>query len=64
MIAFIELTPRFEKLKRRASLDFCVHLDMSQIRIVRFTKRCLGILKLSFSIVLKPFSQSLWLESR
>ena len=45
MIAFIELTPRFEKLKRRASLDFCVHLDMSQIRIVRFTKRCLGILK-------------------
>ena len=31
---FRELTPRFKKLKRRASLEFCVHLDMSQIGIV------------------------------
>ena len=31
MLAFLELTPRFKKLKRRASLEFCVHLDMSQI---------------------------------
>ena len=42
MLAFLELTPRFKKLKRRASLEFCVHLDMSQIGIVCFTKRCLG----------------------
>ena len=34
MLAFHELTPRFKKLKRRASLEFCVHLDMSQIGIV------------------------------
>ena len=57
MLAFLELTPQFKKLKRRASLEFWVHLDMSQIGIVSFTKRCLGILKMSFSIVLKPFSQ-------
>ena len=37
MLAFHELTPRFKKLKRRASLEFCVHLDMSQIGIVCFT---------------------------
>ena len=63
MLAFFELTPRFKKLKRRASLEFCVHLDMSQIGIVCFTKRCLAILKFSFFIVLKSFPQSLWLES-
>ena len=43
MFAFLELTPWFKKLKRRASLEFCVHLDMSQIGIVCFTIRCLGI---------------------
>ena len=43
MLAFLELTPRFKKLKRRASLEFCVHLDMSEIGIVCFTKRCLGM---------------------
>ena len=48
---------RSKKLKRRASFEFCIHLDMSQIGIVCFTKWCLGILKISFSIVLKPFSQ-------
>ena len=37
MLAFLELTPRFKKLKRRASLEFCVHLDTSQIGIVCFT---------------------------
>ena len=42
MLAFLELTPRFKKLKRRASLEFCVHLHMSQIGIVCFTKRCLA----------------------
>ena len=58
MFAFLELTPWFKKLKRHASLEFCVHLDMSQIGIVCFTKRCLGIqLKFSFFIVLKSFSQ-------
>ena len=41
MLAFHELTPWFKKLKRRASLEFCVHLDMGQIGIVCFTKRCL-----------------------
>ena len=57
MLAFLEVTPGpFKKLKRRVSLEFCVHLDMSQIGIVCFTKRCLGILKFSFFIVLKPFS--------
>ena len=40
MLGFLELTPWFKKLKRRASLEFCVHLDMSQIGIVCFTKRC------------------------
>ena len=55
MLAFLELTPRFKKLTRR--LEFYVHLDMSEIGIVCFTKRCLGILKFSFFIVLKPFSQ-------
>ena len=38
---------RIKKLKRRASLEFCVHLDMSQIGIVCFTKRCMsGIFKI------------------
>ena len=45
MLAFLELTPRFKKLRRRASLEFCVHLDMSQIGIVCFTKLCLGFSK-------------------
>ena len=45
MLAFHELTPRFKKLKRRASLEFCIDLDMSQIGIVCFTKRCLGFSK-------------------
>ena len=36
MLAFLELTPRFKKLKRRASLVFCVHLDMSQIGVWDF----------------------------
>ena len=57
MLAFLGLTPRFKKLKRRASFGFCVHLDMSQIGIVCFTKRWLGILKFLFFIVSKPFSQ-------
>ena len=51
MLAFLELTPQFKKLKRRASLEFCVHLDMSQIEIVCFTKRCLGFSK--FGIIKK-----------
>ena len=41
MLAFLELIPWFKKLKRRASLEFCVHLDMGQIGIVCFTKWCL-----------------------
>ena len=45
MLAFLELTPRLKKLKRRASLEFCVHLDMSQIGIVSFTKLCVGFSK-------------------
>ena len=45
MLAFLEQTPRFKKLKRRASSEFCVCLDMSQIGIVCFTKRCLGFSK-------------------
>ena len=45
MLAFLERTPQFKKLKRCASLDFCVHLDMSQIGIVCFTKVCLGFSK-------------------
>ena len=57
MLAFFEQTPGFKKLKRRPSLEFCVRLDMSQIGTICFTKRCLGILKFSFFIVLKSFSQ-------
>ena len=53
MLVFLELTPLFKKLKRRASLEFCVRLDMSQMGIVCFTKRCLGILK--FFIILHHF---------
>ena len=34
---FLELIPRFKKLKRRTSLEFCVHLDKSRIGIVCFT---------------------------
>ena len=45
MLALLELTPRFKKLKRRASLEFCVHLDTNQIGIVSFTKQCLGFSK-------------------
>ena len=33
MLTFLELTHRFKKLKRRATLEFCVHLDTSQIGI-------------------------------
>ena len=33
-LSVLELTPRFKKLKRRASLEFYDHLDMSQIGIV------------------------------
>ena len=58
MLTFLELTPRSKKLlKRRASLEFWVHLDTSQIGIVCFTKRCLGILKFSF---FKVFFSSLF----
>ena len=65
MLVFLELTPQFNKPKRRASLEFCAHLDISQIRIVCFTKQSMGILKFSFFIVLKSFpGKSLWLESR
>ena len=49
MLAFLELTPRFKKLTRR--LEFYVHLDMSEIGIVCFTKRCLGFSK--FRIIKK-----------
>ena len=45
MLAFHELIPRFKKLKRRASLEFCIHLDMSQLGIVCFTKRRLAFSK-------------------
>ena len=34
-----------QEAKRRASFEFCVHLDMSEIGIVCFTKRCLGFSK-------------------
>ena len=37
-LSVLELTPRFKKLKRRASLEFCVHSDMSQIGIACFAK--------------------------
>ena len=53
MLAILELTPRLKQLKHGASLEFWVHLDMSQIGIVCFTKLSLGILKISFFIVLK-----------
>ena len=51
MLTFLELTPRFKKLKRRASLEFYVHLDMSQIGIV-----C-GNFEVLLFIILKSFSQ-------
>ena len=54
MLAFLELTLWFKKLKRRASLEFCVHLDMNQIEIACFTKQCLGFSKFR---VLKKLSQ-------
>ena len=57
MLAFLELTPGFKKLKRRVSLEFCFHLDMSQIGIVCFTKQYVGIFKFAFFIVLMSFSQ-------
>ena len=46
MLAFLELTPGFKKLKRRASLEFCVHLDMSQIGNRLFYKTVSGIFKI------------------
>ena len=46
MLAFLELTPRFKKLKRRASLEFCVHLEMSQNRNRLFDKQVSGIFKI------------------
>ena len=54
MLAFLELTPWFKKLKRRASLEFCVHLHMSQFGIVCFTKQCLGFSKFQ---ILKKLSR-------
>ena len=60
MLGFLELTPRFKKLKRRASLEFCVHLDMSQIELSVLQNGVLGILKFSFFIVLKFFFPSLF----
>ena len=45
ILSFLELASRFKKLKRCASLEFCVHLDMSQIGIVYFTKQSLGFSK-------------------
>ena len=44
MLAFLNKHPVQEDLKRRASLEFNVHLYMSQIGIVCFTKQCLGFL--------------------
>ena len=40
MLVFHELTPRFKKLDRRASLEFCVHLDMSQIGYLKSYRDC------------------------
>ena len=54
MLAFLELTPQFKKLKRRASLELCVHLDMSQIGMFFFTKRGLGFSKFQ---ILKQLSR-------
>ena len=42
MPAFLELTPRFKKLKRRASLEFCIHLNMSRL----FYKTVSGIFEI------------------
>ena len=60
MLAFLELTPRFKKLKRRASSEFCVHLDISQIGIVSFTKPCLWILEIFILHHFKAFFPSLF----
>ena len=61
MFAFLELTPRFKKLKRRASLEFCVHLDTSQIGIVCFTKLCMsGNFEIFILRHFKTFSASLF----
>ena len=64
MLAFLELTPRFKKLKRRASLEFFVHLDTSQI-LKNFTKLCLGfskfrILKKVIAILLPDKALKRW----
>ena len=33
MLTFPELTPQFKKLKRRASLAFCVHIESNRNRL-------------------------------
>ena len=42
MLAFLELIPWFKKPKRRASLEFCVHLDTSSNRNRLFNKTVSG----------------------
>ena len=46
MLAFLEQTPPVQEAKRRASLKFSVHLDMSQIGIVCFRNNVCGIFKI------------------
>ena len=38
MLAFHELAPRFKKLNHRASFEFLVDLDMSEIGITTFSE--------------------------
>ena len=42
MLAFLELTHRFKKLKRRASLECCVHLEYESNRNRLFYKTVSG----------------------
>ena len=46
MLAFLELTPQFKKLKRRASLEFCFHLADDSNRNRLFYKTVSGIFKI------------------
>ena len=42
MLALLELAPRFKKLKRRASLECCVHLEYESNRNRLFYKTVSG----------------------
>ena len=60
MLALLELAPRFKKLKRRASLECCVHLEYESNRNRLFYKTVSGNFEILIFHRFKAFFASLF----